>query len=671
MVKYSRITFLVLADAFCINLAYILAFLLRFEFNVTNDVFEGYFAVYANNFIWLTVLKILILWIFGLYNSLWKYAGMEEMLKIVMASVFASLTAIAYLEFIQQFFPRSVYMISCNLDILFLGGIRLGYRVLRNFRTPDSFNTYWDWNKTSVAEKLTGRTAGLTKVMIIGGGSAGASIIREMKRHPEYNKKVVVVIDDNVDKLNKRIAGVKIAGNRSDIKKLARKYGVDEIIIAIPSAAQKDIQEIVVQCNKTRCNMKILPSLIDLINEKVSVSKLRDVDIEDLLGRDAVQVNLREISQYLEGKIVLVTGAGGSIGSELCRQIATFRPRRLIALDIYENTIFELSNEIKKTNPNLEFDIVICSVRDRSRLEEMFEKYKPHVVFHAAAHKHVPLMEDNPKEAIVNNILGTKNMVDLSDKYAVEKFVLISTDKAVNPTNVMGATKRVAEMVIQDKSLKSRTSFSAVRFGNVLGSNGSVIPIFRKQIAQGGPVTVTHPEITRYFMTIPEAVQLVIQAGAIAEGSEIFILDMGKPIRILDLAENVIRLSGYVPYVDIDICIVGLRPGEKLYEELLLKEEDIKKTSHNKIYVAHSVPPSPLLKKLLDETEDGIVQEINQILGESKEEVKEWLSKLVPNYTSQIVKKIQREPIILLNKEDVVRLKEESIIDEQGRDAVG
>ncbi len=670
MVKYSRILFLVLADAFCINLAYIIAFLLRFEFSVSSDVFEGYLAVYASNFIWLTVLKLLILWLFGLYSSLWKYAGAEELSKVAMASIFAALAAIAYLEFVQQFFPRSVYVISCNLDILFLAGIRLLYRSVRNFRTPDAFNTYWDWNKVSIIEKITGKTAGLNKVMVVGGGSAGANIIREMRNHPEYNKKVVVVIDDDPEKRNKRIAGVKIAGTRKDIKRMVWKYGVDEIIIAIPSAAQKDIQEIVEQCNKTRCNMKILPSLLDLINEKVSISKLRDVDIEDLLGREAVQVNLKEISRYLEGKIVLVTGAGGSIGSELCRQIATFRPRRLVALDIYENTIFELANEIKKVNPYLEFDIVICSVRDPLRLEEVFEKYKPHVVFHAAAHKHVPLMEENPKEAIVNNILGTKNIVDLSDKYAVEKFVLISTDKAVNPTNVMGATKRVAEMIIQDKGLKSRTCFSAVRFGNVLGSNGSVIPVFRKQIAQGGPVTVTHPEITRYFMTIPEAVQLVIQAGAMAEGSEIFILDMGKPIRILELAENVIRLSGYIPYVDIDISIVGLRPGEKLFEELLLKEEDIQKTSHNKIYVAHYISPSPLIEELLNKGEDELAREAERILMKNKEEVKVWLSKLVPNYITQTGKRVRKEPTLLHSREEGSLSDEESEMDAQGRNAV-
>ncbi|WP_324825788.1 nucleoside-diphosphate sugar epimerase/dehydratase [Sinanaerobacter sp. ZZT-01] len=638
MIKYSRIIFLLIADVICMNLAYILAFLFRFDFNVTSDVFEGFFAVYVNNIVILSIIKIAVLWLFGLYNSLWKYAGVEELANVAIASIVAGAAVIVYLEFTQQFFPRSIYITSCNMDILFFGGSRLLYRTLRNWRSPGKFNDYFNKNKTTIIEELTGKT-GLTKVMLIGAGDAGASIIKEIKHHPEYNKKVVIAVDDNPEKLKRRISGVKIAGNRSDIKRLARKYGIDEIIIAIPSGAKKEIQELVAECNKTRCKMKIVPSLIDLINDKVSVSKLRDVDIEDLLGRDTVQVNLREISQYIEGKIVLVTGAGGSIGSELCRQIAAFKPRRLVALDIYENTIFELSNEIKKTNPHLEFDIVICSVRDKDRLEEMFEKYKPHVVFHAAAHKHVPLMELNLKEAIVNNILGTQNMVDLSDKYAVGKFVLISTDKAVNPTNVMGATKRVAEMILQHKSTKSNTCYSAVRFGNVLGSNGSVIPIFRKQIAQGGPVTVTHPKITRYFMTIPEAVQLVIQAGAMAEGGEIFILDMGNPVKIMELAENVIRLSGYVPYVDIDIKITGLRPGEKLFEELLLDEEGIKKTNHNKIYVGHPVPPPEELKLLLEQEGNGIIEGIQEILTQKEADARLWLKKLVPNYNLANVKR--------------------------------
>lgn len=624
MVKLSRIALLFFADIICINFAYIVSFLLRFEFTIS-DVFMGFFAVYFNNFVIITAIKLAVFWAVGLYRSLWKYAGTEELLKIAIAAFAATAASIVYLEFTQQYFPRSIYVYSSILDLVLVGGVRFGYRIIRDLRKPGGAN--------SLMSLLTKRQIGaeISKVMVVGAGDAGAAIIKDIKQHPDLGKRVVVAIDDNPSKMGQTIVGVKIAGNHAAIKQIARKYGVDEIIIAIPSANKKAIQEIINECNKTRCKMKILPGISDLINESVSISKLRDVDIEDLLGRDQVQVNLKEISGYIEGKIVLVTGGGGSIGSELCRQIARFKPRKLIALDIYENTVFELSNEIKSTYPGLEFEVVIASVRSRLRMRDVFLKYKPHVVFHAAAHKHVPLMESNPKDAVINNIIGTKNMIDLSDEFAVENFVMISTDKAVNPTNVMGATKRVAEMLLQETSTRSRTSYSAVRFGNVLGSNGSVIPLFRKQIERGGPVTVTHEDITRYFMTIPEAVQLVIQAGAMATGGEIFILDMGDPVRIMDLAENVIRLSGYVPNVDIDIKVTGLRPGEKLYEELLLDEEGIEKTAHNKIYVGHPLPPSAELSEMLDKY-TVCDETINGILSMKDEEVKAWLQKLVPNY---------------------------------------
>lgn len=627
MVKFSRIVLLLFADMICINFAYILSFLIRFNFDVNSTIFSVYFAAYANNLLTITAVKIVVFWMLGLYRSLWRYAGIEEIIRIVATSAAATAAAIVYLEFTQQMFPRTIYIYSFILDFLLVGGVRLGYRIFRELRAPGAVKSLF----FGVLKKEV--KAGISKVMIVGAGDAGAAIIKDIKRHPDSAKRVVVAVDDDPDKLNQYIVGVKIAGNHLAIKQLARRYGVDEIIIAIPSANKKAIQNIVNECNKTRCKMKILPGISDLINERVSISKLRDVDIEDLLGREPVQVNLREISGYLEGKIVLVTGGGGSIGSELCRQIAKFKPRKLIALDIYENTVFELSNEIKSTYPALEFEVVIASVRSRQRIREVFVKYKPHVVFHAAAHKHVPLMENNPKDAVINNIIGTKNMIDLSDEFAVENFVMISTDKAVNPTNVMGATKRVAEMILQEKSSHSRTSFSAVRFGNVLGSNGSVIPLFRKQIERGGPVTVTHEDITRYFMTIPEAVQLVIQAGAMATGGEIFILDMGDPVRIMDLAENVIRLSGYVPHVDIEIKVTGLRPGEKLYEELLLDEEGIEKTAHNKIFVAHPLPPSPGLSEIIEK--EGICSEenINGIISMGDEEIKDWLQELVPNYS--------------------------------------
>ena len=633
MIKYSRIAGLMLVDLLIVNFSYIFALLLRFEFEVNSNQFNQYFTVYADNIVPLTAAALIAFAMVGIYTSIWRYAGSDELVKIGIGSILASVFGLAFISIARPMtiLPRSVYIISAMMMFVLVACTRYAYRFIRNLRHPGTFNTIF----LNVGKKeLIG--SNMTKVMIVGAGDAGASIIKEIKQHPEYNKKVAVAIDDDSRKIGKRISGVKIAADRSKIKTMARKKGIDEIIVAIPSANHKEIQNILNECNKTKCKIKVLPSLGELINGDVSVSHLRDVEIEDLLGRDPVKVNLREISGYLEEKIVLVTGGGGSIGSELCRQIARFRPRRIIAMDIYENTVFELANEMKSKYPQLEFEVVIGSVRSRERVHEVFEKYKPHVVFHAAAHKHVPLMEKNPKEAIKNNIIGTKNLIDMADEYSVSKFVLISTDKAVNPTNVMGATKRAGEMMLQEKSTHSRTSYTAVRFGNVLGSNGSVIPIFRKQIENGGPVTVTHPDITRYFMTIPEAVQLVIQAGAMADGREIFVLDMGEPVRIMDLAENIIRLSGYIPRVDIDIEITGLRPGEKLYEELLLDEENMKKTAHQKIYVERPLPIDPELNRLLS-GEDGITLEerIEEVVKGSDSEAKEWLHTLVKSYTPQ------------------------------------
>lgn len=626
MKKKSRIILLILVDLLCINIAYLIALLLRFEFNVVSDQFNHYLAIYMDNIMVIAIFKLIVFAILGLYNSLWKYAGTEEIVKVVLSAFGAFAAVFFYLRLTGQVIPRGVQGISFFLDIIFIGGVRLSYRSFRDFRYTRSFHFLSTLNSKGVSD--------LTKVLIIGAGSAAASMIKEIRENPETGKAVVAVIDDDPSKIGTRIVGKKIIGNRSVIAKTVEKYNIDEIIIAIPTAKKKEIQGIVNECNKSNCKVQILPAFIDLIDGKVSISKLRDVEIEDLLGRDSVSVNLKEISGYIDGKIIMVTGGGGSIGSELCRQIAEFKPRKLIALDIYENTLYELANEMKALHPDLAFEPVIASVRNKKRLDEVFGRYKPHVVFHAAAHKHVPLMEANPKEAVWNNIIGTKNIIDLSHDHVVEKFVLISTDKAVNPTNVMGASKRVAEMLMQEKSYKSQTRFSAVRFGNVLGSNGSVLPLFRQQIEMGGPVTVTHEDVTRYFMTIPEAVQLVIQAGAMAEGGEIFILDMGDAIKIMDLAENVIRLSGYIPYVDIDIVITGLRPGEKLYEELLLDEEGIKKTSHNNIYVGSPVPPTPALADILQQGDQSLESAVDQITGETDQEVIGWLHRLVPNYVN-------------------------------------
>ncbi len=628
MVSKVKIFALVLLDAIFINVSYIFALLVRFEFSASSAQFENYFNVFISQAIIITLLKLAVYWFTGLYRTLWKYASAEEIVKIVISCLIATAAAIACFNIVGAVLPRSVYLISGVFDVVFVGGIRFAYRLLRNLRTPGTFTLR---NAAFNSDDIPGVDR-VKRIMLIGCGDAGAAMIKEVAMHKDQRQKVVVAIDDNKEKIGQRIAGVKIAGDRSRIVALADRYAVDEIIIAIPSATKKQIAEIVEMCHKTKCKIKIMPSLIDLINEKVSIKSLRDVDIEDLLGREAVSVDLKGISSYLEDRIVLITGAGGSIGSELCRQIAKYRPRRLVLFDIYENSVFELQNEMIRKYPDLEIDANIGSVRECARVEELFVKYKPHVIFHAAAHKHVPLMEHDPKEAIINNVLGTKNCMDMAEKYVADKFVLISTDKAVNPTSVMGASKRICEMLMQYKAAKSKTtSFTAVRFGNVLGSNGSVIPTFRKQIAEGGPVTVTHPDITRYFMTIPEAVQLVIQAGAMAKGGEIFILDMGEPVKIMDLAENLIRLSGFTPYEDIDIVITGLRPGEKLYEELLLSEEGINQTSHNKIFIGHPISITDALTELLDDPKK-FEEAIYGLRAFNEAQVREWIRTMVPNY---------------------------------------
>lgn len=625
-----KVAILILLDALCVNVAYVAALLMRFDFSASSTQFLSFFEVYAENWWILTLIKFAVFAFFGLYSSLWRYASTEELVKIVLSCVCGNFFAITFMALSQQALPRSTYGIAMLLDICLVGGSRFAYRCIRNYRNPGKFNLRTNKSVRQALEDSSDPNR-QRRIMLVGAGDAGAMMIREVRIHREQSRKVVVAVDDDPQKQGQRISGVKISGTRDDIPRLCRKYGIDEIIIAIPTASKKQIKDILEICHKTKCKIKIMPSLIDLINEKVSIKSLRDVDIEDLLGRDPVQVDLKEISNYLEDRIVLVTGAGGSIGSELCRQIAKFNPRRLVLLDIYENSVFELNGELRRDFPELKIDVVIGSIRDKAAMEELFMQFKPHVVFHAAAHKHVPLMEDSPKEAIINNVIGTKNVMEMASKFVADRFVLISTDKAVNPTNVMGASKRMCEMLMQEMAKKSKTCFSAVRFGNVLGSNGSVIPTFRRQIAEGGPVTVTHPEITRYFMTIPESVQLVIQTGAMAKGGEIFILDMGEPVKIINLAENLIKLSGFEPYEDIDIKITGLRPGEKLYEELLLAEEGIKETGHNKIFIGHPIAISEGFRGLLD-GENGVDACEDLLRPMTNAEVKSWIRTMVPNY---------------------------------------
>ena len=629
MTKKKKITLLLVLDAAAVSLVYIMALLLRFEFAPANPQFQGYFAICLDCLVWLVLIKIAVFASMGLYSSLWKYASMDELVRIAAASFVGNAFAVVFMMISGHTLPRSVYLMAVVLDMAVIGLIRLSYRWARN---RYSYKQVGNIVTGGLLSYIKSKNASYSKrMMVVGAGDAGAALIKEVRQQPDRRQQVVVAVDDDKEKLNQRIYGVRIAGNRSDIPRLAQKYDVDEIVITMPSVSRAKIREILEECNKTQCRVKILPAYIDLINEKVSIKALRDVEIEDLLGRDPVQVDMEEISGYLEGKVVLVTGGAGSIGSELCRQIGRYRPRRLICVDVNENAIHEFSAEFRARYPEVEYTAVMASVRDAARMREVFKKYRPHVVFHAAAHKHVPLMETNPREAIINNALGTKIVMDAAEEYQAAKFVMISTDKAVNPTNVMGATKRIGEMLIQERSRTSKTCFAAVRFGNVLGSNGSVIPTFRRQIAAGGPVTVTHKEICRYFMTIPEAVQLVIQAGAMAEGGEVFVLDMGEPVKILELAEKLIRLSGFEPYEDIRIEITGLRPGEKLYEELLLSEEGLQDTAHHKIFVGHPTPASSALLELLSEP-GKLETAIREVSETPDRQMRAWLRKMVPNY---------------------------------------
>ncbi|MBA1334146.1 MAG: UDP-N-acetylglucosamine 4,6-dehydratase [Firmicutes bacterium] len=606
-----RPVILIIVDMALVYLSYIFAFIIRFEGKIP----KAYLNTFVEMAFILIAIKIATFYYFGLYKNLWRYAGVIDVLQIIVAAGVANAVSISYLFLMQSNLPRSIYVLAFILDIFFIGGSRFGYRIIREFMG----GTYHALNRN-------GQRAHPKKALIIGAGEAGAMVIREFRNHPELNAKPVAILDDDQEKHRRRIHGVPVLGAIGKVKEVARSLDIDEIIIAIPSAKKRDIRHIIDMCKDTRCKLRILPGVYELIDGKVDVKQIRDVQIEDLLGREPINLNIEEISGYLRGKVVLVTGGGGSIGSELCRQIARFNPRLLLILDIYENNAYNLQIELARSHPEIKTRILIASIRDKARLDSIFRIYNPQVVFHAAAHKHVPLMEDNPTEAIKNNVFGTLNVAECSDKYNVEKFVLISTDKAVNPTNVMGATKRIAEMTVQMMNKRSGTKYAAVRFGNVLGSSGSVIPLFKSQIAEGGPVTVTHPDITRYFMTIPEAAQLVIQAGAMAEGGEIFVLDMGEPIRIMDLAKDLIRLSGFEPGEDIPIEITKLRPGEKLYEELFMEDEALKATRHEKIFIGR--PLGSDVDVLREELED-----LRRLLiHEDHKEALALINKLVPDY---------------------------------------
>ena len=562
---------LIILDILCIIAASFLALLTRFEFDFHQIPPEFLKVIYEYG-PFIIVVTLIIFTFFHVYSSLWEYAGIEEVFSLIAACLLSAVAKIVVISFTWSTMPRSWYVLDTMYLMILIGATRVSYRLIRLRRQ----NRKFPWVKRK-------------KVMIIGGGEAGRTMITEIQNSKYLDQKVACIIDDDPKKIGRYIKGIKVVGNRDSIKKNVKRYNIQQIILTIPSVNSARIRPIVEICQDTNCELMILPGVYQLVTGEVKASKLRPVKIEDLLGRDEVHINLNEIMDYVSGKVIMVTGGGGSIGSELCRQIAEHRPKQLIIFDIYENNAYDIQQELVRKHPELDLVVLIGSVRDENRIDSIFEQYHPEIIYHAAEHKHVPLMEDSPNEAIKNNVLGTYNMVKMADKWNVKRFVQISTDKAVNPTNIMGASKRICEMIIQTYNKESNTEYVAVRFGNVLGSNGSVIPLFKKQIAEGGPVTVTHPEIIRYFMTIPEAVSLVLQAGAYAKGGEIFVLDMGDPVKILDLAKNMIRLSGYKVDQDIKIEFTGLRPGEKLFEELLMDEEGMTDTPNKLIHIGHPI----------------------------------------------------------------------------------
>lgn len=562
-----------------------------------------------------SMLIVLSLYIFKAYSVLWRFSRIPDLLR-----VFAGVTVAFGGLFICQMavFGRAYSLPVMLLAFSFTFFLAVMLRLLMKYTV---LRAACDSRENAAPSELDGN------IMIIGAGSAASMLINELKGYKPSGIKFKCIIDDDPSKKNTYISGVKVCGDRNHIIEAAEKYEIDTILFAIPSCGSKERSEILNICKETSCRLKIVPSVYQMIcREKSSISdKIRKVEIEDLLGREPISLDIDRVMNYVAGKTVLVTGGGGTIGSELCRQIAAHEPKRLIVFDVYENNAYDIQNELKRKYPKLDLVTLIGSVRDSKRLECMFNTYRPDIVYHAAAHKHVPLMEDSPNEAVKNNVFGTLKTARCADKYGAEKFVLISTDKAVNPTNIMGASKRICEMIIQAYNNRSETEFVAVRFGNVLGSNGSVIPLFKKQIEAGGPVTVTDPDIIRYFMTIPEAVTLVLQAGASAKGGEIFVLDMGKPMKILDLAENLIRLSGLVPYKDINIEFIGLRPGEKLYEEMLMDEEGIRETENELIYIGHPI-------ELDEEKFFASLDRLQKAMYDDSADIRGIVSDIVPTY---------------------------------------
>ena len=606
---FYRRTCLIIYDIISIIFASYMAVIMRYEFHL--DQVPDYFLEPITRFLLINIVLTLgLFYIFRMYHSLWAFAGESELQNLVVSCVCSAVLNAIGLQFFRttsQPVPKSYYFMYMFVLISMIFVSRFSYRFLR-----------------SQKHKQQNKKNGIS-VMVIGAGEAANVIIKEIVNSNFSTMVIRCIIDDDKGKWGRYIQGIKVAGGRDKIIECADIYDIDEIIVAMPSISRSELRKILEICKETNCKLRSLPGMYQLVNGEVNVSKLRDVEVEDLLGRDPISVDLDSILGYVQNKTVVVTGGGGSIGSELCRQIASHKPKRLIIIDIYENSVYDVQQELKSKFPELELVVLIASVRNTNRMNWIFEKYSPDIVYHAAAHKHVPLMEDSPNEAVKNNVFGTWKTAQAAAFYGVKKFVLISTDKAVNPTNIMGASKRICEMIIQTFNKHYDTEFVAVRFGNVLGSNGSVIPLFRKQIMAGGPVTVTHPDIIRYFMTIPEAVSLVLQAGAYAKGGEIFVLDMGEPVKILDLAENLIRLSGYRVGEDIKIEFTGLRPGEKLYEELLMDEEGMKETANKLIYVG----------KPIEIDEMRFFAQLKNLKEESKNESKDirpLIKEIVPTY---------------------------------------
>ncbi|MCD7864082.1 MAG: polysaccharide biosynthesis protein [Lachnospiraceae bacterium] len=603
----SRLFIMAFFDVLFIMISSFMALYIRFEFKF-NEIDRMFLNHYAYLLPVTIATTLIIFSLFKLYSSVWEYASTDELIKIICATLCSALVQLIVSYAFPLYMPRSYHVLYWFMLFGLTSLYRFGSRILKALHSRGGSGS-----------------RSMKNIMLIGAGEAANAIIREVEISRYVNMKILCMIDDDPSRQGKFMRGIPIVGGRECILDAVQQYRIDEIIFAIPSASTQARKEILDICKESGCKIVTLPGMYQLINEDVSIAKLKDVEIEDLLGREPIKINVDEILGYVSGKVVLVTGGGGSIGSELCRQIASHNPKQLIIVDIYENNAYDIQQELIRNYPDLDLKVLIASVRNTARIESIMETYRPNIVYHAAAHKHVPLMEDSPREAIKNNVMGTYKTAMAADKNGVDKFVLISTDKAVNPTNVMGASKRICEMVVQMMNEKSATSFVAVRFGNVLGSNGSVIPLFKKQIAEGGPVTVTHPDIIRYFMTISEAVSLVLQAGAYAKGGEIFVLDMGEPVKILNLAENLIKLSGHRVGEDIEIKFTGLRPGEKMYEELLMNEEGLQKTANQMIYIG----------KPIDFDKEQFMEQLkmlNETANDETSDIRAAIQAVVPTY---------------------------------------